>query len=224
MMHQAARQTSSSTSRKSSSSSSKSKHPSDKAPDPPSSNDEEQPYDQTFECNICLDTAKDAVVSMCGHLFCWPCLHQWLTLVPTTDTESQNHKTCPVCKAAISRDKVIPIYGRGGGQSSKQDPRDKLPPRPAGQRTEVPYNPNHFIYGNVWTPGGQIFGYGDGGFHMSFGVGLLPQYVISYICAILYELWPTNDGATTANDPSYFFMRSFLIIGFLILFFTVAYV
>ena len=23
----------------------------------------------TFECNICLDTARDAVVSMCGHLF-----------------------------------------------------------------------------------------------------------------------------------------------------------
>lgn len=23
----------------------------------------------TFECNICLDTAKDAVISMCGHLF-----------------------------------------------------------------------------------------------------------------------------------------------------------
>ena len=25
--------------------------------------------DGAFECNICLDTAKDAVVSMCGHLF-----------------------------------------------------------------------------------------------------------------------------------------------------------
>lgn len=23
----------------------------------------------TFECNICLDTARDAVISMCGHLF-----------------------------------------------------------------------------------------------------------------------------------------------------------
>jgi E3 ubiquitin-protein ligase RNF5 len=22
-----------------------------------------------FECNICLDTARDAVISMCGHLF-----------------------------------------------------------------------------------------------------------------------------------------------------------
>ena len=29
-----------------------------------------------IQCNICLDTARDAVVSMCGHLFCWPCLHQ----------------------------------------------------------------------------------------------------------------------------------------------------
>ena len=23
----------------------------------------------TYECNICLETANDAVVSMCGHLF-----------------------------------------------------------------------------------------------------------------------------------------------------------
>lgn len=23
----------------------------------------------TFECNICLDTAKNAVISFCGHLF-----------------------------------------------------------------------------------------------------------------------------------------------------------
>lgn len=27
--------------------------------------------DSTFECNICLDTAKDAVISLCGHLFWW---------------------------------------------------------------------------------------------------------------------------------------------------------
>ncbi len=32
----------------------------------------------SFECNICLDVARDAVISLCGHLFCWPCLHQWL--------------------------------------------------------------------------------------------------------------------------------------------------
>lgn len=30
---------------------------------------EEKRDERTFECNICLDTARDAVVSMCGHLF-----------------------------------------------------------------------------------------------------------------------------------------------------------
>lgn len=31
--------------------------------------DGEKRDEKIFECNICLDTARDAVVSMCGHLF-----------------------------------------------------------------------------------------------------------------------------------------------------------
>merc|ERR1712025_689950 len=73
------------------------------------------------------DVARDAVVSMCGHLFCWPCLHQWLETRP-------NRQICPVCKAGISKDKVIPLYGRGN--TDGKDPRDKVPPRPQGQRSE----------------------------------------------------------------------------------------
>lgn len=111
---------------------------------------EEKKDDSVFECNICLDTAKDAVVSMCGHLFCWPCIHQWM---------NGYRNTCPVCKSSISKEKVIPLYGRGG---SKEDPRKTVPPRPAGQRTE-PEQPQGF----------QGFT-GDGGFHMSFGIGAFP--------------------------------------------------
>lgn len=70
--------------------------------------------DSMFECNICLDTAKEAVVSLCGHLFCWPCLHQWLETRPT-------RQLCPVCKAAISKEKVVPLYGRGS--TKEEDPR-----------------------------------------------------------------------------------------------------
>ncbi|XP_054281356.1 E3 ubiquitin-protein ligase RNF185-like isoform X2 [Macrosteles quadrilineatus] len=118
------------------------------------SNEDKEKDERMFECNICLDTAKEAVVSMCGHLFCWPCLHQWLDTRP-------NRQVCPVCKAAISKEKVIPLYGRG---SSKQDdPRNKTPPRPPGQRSE-PENNGGF-------PG---FGFGEGGFHMSFGIGAFP--------------------------------------------------
>lgn len=112
---------------------------------------------KTFECNICLDTAKDAVLSMCGHLFCWPCLHQWLEMQP-------NKQVCPVCKSGISKDKVIPVYGRGG---SNKDPRSKLPPRPQGQRTE----PDSSAGQSSSFPG---FGLGEGGFHMAFGVGAFP--------------------------------------------------
>ncbi|XP_038054832.1 E3 ubiquitin-protein ligase RNF185-like [Patiria miniata] len=107
-----------------------------------------------FECNICLDTARDAVVSRCGHLFCWPCLYQWLETRP-------NRQTCPVCKAGISKESVTPLYGRGS--TKQQDPRDKIPQRPPGERPE-PETQGPF----------QGFGFGDGGFQMSFGIGAFP--------------------------------------------------
>merc|ERR1719323_253381 len=116
--------------------------------------EEEGEGDRAFECNICLDTARDAVVSMCGHLFCWPCLHQWLETRP-------NRQICPVCKAGISKDKVIPLYGRGN--SDGKDPREKVPPRPQGQRAEPTTNNPFSGFG---FGGGQ-----PGGFHMSFGIG-----------------------------------------------------
>lgn len=110
-----------------------------------------------YECNICLDTARDAVISMCGHLFCWPCLHKWIETRP-------NNQTCPVCKSAISKEKVIPLYGRNC--TDKKDPRDKVPPRPQGQRTEA--NRNNFM--------------GFGGFEglqVSFGIGAFPFSFLS---------------------------------------------
>ena len=61
-----------------------------------SENGDENSSSRAFECNICLDTASDAVISMCGHLFCWPCLHQWLETRP-------QRQICPVCKVCINR-------------------------------------------------------------------------------------------------------------------------
>jgi E3 ubiquitin-protein ligase RNF5 len=93
-----------------------------------------------YECNICLDVARDAVISYCGHLFCWPCLHKWIETKP-------NNQTCPVCKSAISKEKVIPLYGRNC--TDKKDPRDKIPPRPQGQRTEAIRNVIFFLENNI---------------------------------------------------------------------------
>ncbi|CAL5015919.1 unnamed protein product [Urochloa decumbens] len=81
----------------------------------------------SFECNICLDAAKQPVVTPCGHLFCWPCLYQWLH-------SHSAHSECPVCKGEVLEVNVTPIYGRGGeeGDSANLD----MPPRPQANRRE----------------------------------------------------------------------------------------
>ncbi|KAI8035603.1 E3 ubiquitin-protein ligase RNF185 [Drosophila gunungcola] len=160
----------------------------------------DQNDESLYECNICLDTAKDAVVSMCGHLFCWPCLHQWLLTRP-------NRKLCPVCKAAVDKDKVIPLYGRNS--THQEDPRNKVPPRPAGHRTEP--EP---------VPGFPGFGFGDG-FHMSFGIGAFP---FGFITSSLNFGEPrpaaANRGTTQYEDEQtlskLFLYLAFLCIGWLL--------
>lgn len=41
---------------------------------------EDPPENSAFECNICYDLAQSPVVTMCGHLYCWPCLYRWVML------------------------------------------------------------------------------------------------------------------------------------------------
>lgn len=88
-----------------------------------------------FECNICLDVACEPVVTVCGHLFCWPCIYLWLHRYSTS-------KECPVCKGEVFTDKnIIPIYGRGVNPqipkiSNPNLNEDALPPRPRARRME----------------------------------------------------------------------------------------
>ncbi|PON36457.1 Cdk-activating kinase assembly factor [Parasponia andersonii] len=106
----------------------------------------------SFECNICFDLAQDPIVTLCGHLFCWPCLYKWLHI----HSRSQD---CPVCKALIEEEKLVPLYGRG---KSSTDPRSKsipdvnIPHRPMGQRPETapPPEPNHFHHHGFGFMGG----------------------------------------------------------------------
>mmetsp|Transcript_2931 Transcript_2931/g.9019 ORF Transcript_2931/g.9019 Transcript_2931/m.9019 type:complete len:234 (+) Transcript_2931:559-1260(+) len=57
-----------------------------------------------WECNICLETAKEPIITQCGHLYCWPCIHKWLIMHPI-------HQNCPVCNKDIVEELLIPLYG-----------------------------------------------------------------------------------------------------------------
>eukprot|EP00249_Psilotum_nudum_P007832 c20849_g1_i2 orf=248-940(+) len=125
--------------------------------------------DGSFDCNICLELAQDPVVTLCGHLFCWPCLYRWLRVHSTC-------QECPVCKAVVEEEKIVPLFGRGKVGSA--DPRTKavpgvnIPQRPAGQRPETARPPeNQFQQGLNFTHGGTAR---FGNFTFSAGFGLFP--------------------------------------------------
>ncbi|XP_059282220.1 E3 ubiquitin-protein ligase RMA1H1 [Lycium ferocissimum] len=71
-----------------------------------------------FECNICLELVHEPVVTLCGHLYCWPCIYKWIHFQSVSSENSdQQQPQCPVCKAEVSQKTLIPLYGRG--QSTK---------------------------------------------------------------------------------------------------------
>ena len=84
--------------------------------------------DSRFSCNICFDEVVEPVVTRCGHLYCWPCLFQWLE--PGMRREEReslgmsgvrsshpSRRVCPVCKAECPISSVVPVYVRSASPS-----------------------------------------------------------------------------------------------------------
>ncbi|KAK1625869.1 hypothetical protein QYE76_000184 [Lolium multiflorum] len=69
----------------------------------------------SLACNIFFKLPQEPIVTLCGHLFCWPCLCKWLRI------HSHSPK-CPVCKAVVEEDKLVPLYG---SNKDSVDPRSK---------------------------------------------------------------------------------------------------
>ncbi|KAH8968917.1 hypothetical protein BDL97_02G008300, partial [Sphagnum fallax] len=134
----------------------------------------------SFDCNICLELAQDPVVTLCGHLFCWPCLYQWLQMHSIC-------QECPVCKASVEEERVIPLYGRGK-VGCCVDPRTKavpgvmmmsIPQRPAGQRPETASRQQSSSqqqgFNFMSSPAGPAATARFGNITLSAGFGLFPS-------------------------------------------------
>eukprot|EP01132_Coremiostelium_polycephalum_P004526 gene4526-5642_t len=178
-----------------------------------SSSNSTNKVNSAFECNICFDDVSEPVVTQCGHLFCWSCIFQWL--------QHNSSQQCPVCKASVSEEKLIPIYGRGG---SNTDPRKKnsIPQRPPG-RPEQP-RPGHPGNSNRDFFGSNQFHNGFGGISFSAGFGLFPGL---FGVHFYNQSHNASGGGGTTNQhgfnngefESIFLSRIFFAIGLLVLFF-----
>ncbi|KAK4852713.1 hypothetical protein QYF36_026437 [Acer negundo] len=74
-----------------------------------------------FECNICLELTNDPVVTLCGHLYCWPCIYEWLDVKTSSlDADEQPQNVCPIYKAKISISSLVLLYGRGTSSSESK--------------------------------------------------------------------------------------------------------
>jgi hypothetical protein len=107
--------------------------------------------DSRFCCNICLEAVTEPVATLCGHLYCWPCLFRWLepgmypgeraslgimmTIMQqqqSTSSSDSNRRVCPVCKAPCSVPTLVPIYVREeisneiNDASFRDDPQEVL--------------------------------------------------------------------------------------------------
>ena len=79
-----------------------------------------------FECSICLETAKEPIVTKCGHIYCWPCIYNWM------EAKGKNSK-CPNCKNPITKSDLIPLYTKD--ENSKNTKRfENIPKRPKAER------------------------------------------------------------------------------------------
>ncbi|XP_022717109.1 E3 ubiquitin-protein ligase RMA3-like [Durio zibethinus] len=116
-----------------------------------------------FDCSICFDSAQDPVVTLCGHLYCWPCIYKWLHVQTSSLDADQRQQNCPVCKSNISSSSLVPLYGRGISSDFKsKNPHSDLVipqrPSPSGLNTmNTSSHPSQRIQENLFHSQSQSF-------------------------------------------------------------------
>ncbi|CAI9299565.1 unnamed protein product [Lactuca saligna] len=121
-----------------------------------SQEDSENCLSTGFDCNICLDSVEDPVVTLCGHLYCWPCIYKWIKHQNSSPETLVNHNPqCPVCKRDISQKTLVPLYSLG--QTTKPQPDEKgldlrmvIPRRPLSPSCGMVRTPTELINHRVY--------------------------------------------------------------------------
>ena len=51
----------------------------------------------SLRCSLCLDMCKAQTTTLCGHVFCWECVNEWVS----------EKSECPVCRSGVEHQQLI---------------------------------------------------------------------------------------------------------------------
>lgn len=65
------------------------------------SNSDELPYipEESRSCMLCLSPMVNPSAALCGHIFCWDCIVDWI----------REHPECPLCRQQCSEQNLLPL-------------------------------------------------------------------------------------------------------------------
>jgi hypothetical protein len=67
---------------------------------------ENQEKESSFECNICLEQPVEPVISLCGHLFCWPCIYE-VSIIFSVMRSSESSQVDPKRRETLSSMQIL---------------------------------------------------------------------------------------------------------------------
>ncbi|KAJ3675849.1 hypothetical protein LUZ60_004891 [Juncus effusus] len=56
----------------------------------------------TIQCPICLEAPLCPQITSCGHIYCFPCILQYLLMDPVSNSKTERFKRCPLCFMMVS--------------------------------------------------------------------------------------------------------------------------
>ena len=85
-----------------------------KGGDVPSANASSSSSMSRKRCPLCMDQVTHPAAPLCGHVFCWGCIHTWINTHSNNHSHSSSSSSdikCPVCRCLFKREAVRPLFG-----------------------------------------------------------------------------------------------------------------